>query len=58
MVFLASGDLKMKNYYGPGLRSYHETYGNSLISIRKFAKKVQNSFYDLESYLEYSKIQK
>ena len=38
MVFFASGGPKTKSYNGPGLMSYHETYGNSLISIRKFAK--------------------
>ena len=32
MVFLASGGPKTKKNFGPGLKSYHETYGNSLIS--------------------------
>ena len=32
IVFLASGGPKTKSYDGPGLKSYHETYGNSLFS--------------------------
>ena len=41
MMFLSSGDFKTKKKFGPMLRSYRETYGNSFFPMGKFANKMK-----------------